>query len=227
MESFSQSYACFEKISKKWKRSISDICEIGVRVSKGKEIHKHIKKLKTLVEKTKKAESDRVDIYDELIERITFPTSLKDKYYDYMEYINPIDRLSYIDRLRGMTTKKLDAHMHEMYVNPLIDEIGEKFTDEEKKKRHRDLYGFKNDPQSMIIITMAFLKKIRQVPQNKRKPIYRKYANLDVEDLKTQGFSTDTIKSRILTGLIESLVYKSDKEQHVFIENMFDVDYSF
>lgn len=221
--SFLKKYQKIQALSKEHKKPLKEVLDIAIKLSQDDEIKRFTKDLRYLSTNISKHYKKRKRFYLNLVRHLNLPDVILEQYVNYMDHLYPVDRFKYIDRLKKMSLSELINHMNELYINPITeleDEIAKEFGECVDKVTHEDLYGFKTDPKSMMLITMAFLRKIRTLTD--RAYIYNKYTSLNVEELKNNGIPIDKIKSMILVGLINYIVNQDEVHQHNIINNLFD-----
>ena len=203
------------------KCSLKELTDTLIREEKVRNFH-------YLYTNNKENAKHRKKVYESILKDIDFPEGLYKKYYSYMDTLHPMDRYTYLDKLEAMTKKTLKQHIIDMYINP-ISELDEELEEEfgSQKRSHKDLYDFHRDPIKMVLLTTAFLRKVRVNLSTKNK-LYIKYSDVDVDKLKKKkSYDLKRTKSLILVGFIKYLVSMKKRDMQVFIDNLFDPEYFF
>lgn len=155
------------------------------------------------------------------------PTIYFISFLDYTEYMNHESRVDFLNEIKIKQGDDRLQYLDNIFADGLKDAVEIEAETENEKSTHNDLYDWQTNPQSQSIIYSGFAQKLREISERKIKLnlYYIKYSGVNYRAELDKGIKKEVIRRNVYNGFFNKLKGMSEKNQHDFINNLFDDNY--
>ncbi len=181
-------------------------------------------KLINSINRSKDIVTKRREIFENFASKYV-PEQYKDAFIKYLEHMNNESRLDFLDSLIEMIEYKRLSKLEDLFEEDL-EEMGKEFFGDmvEEERDVKDVFDFKTNEQSYLIIYTAFANKLRELVEKgiKLNPYYIKYTKTDIKKLKLKE---EPYKSKVYIGFKIYLLKLPLNKRQQFIRDLFNPEY--